>query len=193
MHGYGSHEKDLMSLAPFLPPDLLIASLRAPLIAPEPIENGFAWFTLGEPANPQADEADAAAISVLNWLDRLEKTSGKAPKIGLLGFSQGGAMALQLMRHAPERFASAVVLSGFVVNGNSAGDRVLSSLRPPVFWGRDVDDPIIPPRAIERTASWLPEHSELQSRLYPGIQHGISEQELNDVSLFLRTTLLAPT
>src|SRR5690606_14160265 len=40
MHGIGSHEGDLFGLAPHLPAELTIASLRGPI----PYGGGFAWF-----------------------------------------------------------------------------------------------------------------------------------------------------
>ncbi|GAA0998630.1 alpha/beta hydrolase [Subtercola frigoramans] len=185
MHGYGSHENDLISLAPLLPAGTIAASLRAPLLAPHPVENGFAWFTIGEPGNPRVSGLDDAAASVLDWLDRVEAHFGTPASIATLGFSQGGAMAIHLLRTAPERFVAAVNLSGFVVNGQVHGDRVMSESRPPVFWGRDVADPIVNGVAVERTEAWLPEHSTLTAKLYPGIRHGVSQEEITDVSEFL--------
>lgn len=185
MHGYGSHENDLISLAPLLPEGTIAASLRAPLLAPHPVVNGFAWFTIGQPGNPRISALDDAAASVLEWLDRIEALYGTPPSIATLGFSQGGAMAIQLLRTAPERFAAAVNLSGFVVSGQAHGDRTMAEMRPPVFWGRDVADPIITDAAIARTEEWLPSHSTLTANLYPGIQHGVSQQEISDASEFL--------
>ena len=40
LHGYGSHEGDLFSLAPHLPLTPVLAALRAPL----PVGDGWAWF-----------------------------------------------------------------------------------------------------------------------------------------------------
>ena len=190
MHGYGSHEADLMSLAPYLPGGIVCASLRAPLIAPAPIENGFAWFQIGEPGNPEPAGVDAAARGVLAWLDGLAAEHGAPAAVSALGFSQGGAMALQLLRHAPERFASAVVLSGFVVSGDAPADAALETLRPRVFWGRDERDPIIPPSAVARTNTWLETHAEVDPRLYPGAGHGIVGDEITAVREFLDQTLL---
>ena len=68
----------------------------------------------------------------------------------------------------------------------------MAELRPPVFWGRDVADPIITSDAIERTQEWLPEHSTLTANLYPGIQHGVSQEEITDVAAFLRQHLFSP-
>ena len=189
MHGYGSHENDLISLAPLLPEGTVAASLRAPLLAPHPVENGFSWFLLGEPGNPRIAGADDATTSVLEWLDRVEAQYGTPPGIATLGFSQGGAMALHLLRTAPDRFAAAVNLSGFVVAGTVHGDRAMTEKRPPVFWGRDVADPVVAGDAVTRTEQWLPEHSTVTAKLYPGILHGVSQEEITDVAAFLRQHL----
>ncbi|MDF2442470.1 MAG: phospholipase/carboxylesterase [Subtercola sp.] len=191
MHGYGSHENDLISLAPLLPEGTIAASLRAPLLAPHPVVNGFAWFPISEPGNPRLSPLDDAAASVLDWLDRVEAAYGTPPSIGTLGFSQGGAMAVHLLRTSPEQFAAAVNLSGFTVAGQVHGDRVMAETRPPVFWGRDVADPVITADAVARTAAWLPEHSTLTANLYPGILHGVSQEEINDVAVFLRAALFS--
>ncbi|RFA11279.1 hypothetical protein B7R54_13585 [Subtercola boreus] len=186
MHGYGSHENDLISLAPLLPEGTIAASLRAPLVAPQPVVDGYAWFTIGQPGNPHISGLDDAAASVLEWLDRVEAVYGTPPSVATLGFSQGGAMAVHLLRTAPERFVAAVNLSGFTVSGEAPGDQVLAEVLPPVFWGRDVADPIITAEAVARTEAWLPGHSTLTAKLYPGIRHGVSQEEIGDVALFLR-------
>ncbi|HAM25743.1 MAG TPA: phospholipase [Microbacteriaceae bacterium] len=182
LHGRGSHEHDLFALAPLLPADAVIASLRAPL----GLGDGFSWFPVGEPGLPSPVAADAAVAAVLEWLD----TIPAAGPIGVLGFSQGGAMAVHLMRHAPERFAAFVTLAGFSITGEAPADERLTTLRPPVFWGRDADDPVIPHTAVERTIVWLPAHSTLTARLYRGIGHSISRDELDDVNGFLGRELL---
>ena len=159
----------------------VVASLRAPIVE----QTGFAWFPPGS-SSTEADQtamADASARAVLGWLDTVKATS-----IGLLGFSQGGAMALQLMRLAPERFACAVQLSGFVLPGDQAGDAELAENRPPVFWGRGTADAVISPELIERTERWLAAHATATSNIYEDVAHAISEQELSDVGAFLRDT-----
>ena len=106
--------------------------------------------------------------------------------VGLLGFSQGGAMSIQLLRHAPERFAFAVSLAGFVVPGDAPADDRLAQLAPPVFWGRGTHDEVIPSSFVEATQRWLPHHSTLTTRIYEGLGHSVSEPELADVLAFLR-------
>jgi phospholipase/carboxylesterase len=185
LHGFGAHEGDLFALGPYLPLKPALASLRAPLA----LGNGWAWFPIGdENAPPRPDDAwvqalDAATRGVLSWLDALPE---QPASVGLLGFSQGGTMALQLMRHAPERFDFAVQLSGFVSPVPHRGDARLAERRLPVFWGRGTADSVIPAAAIDYTQAWLPEHSALIERIYEGMPHSVAQDELDDVVKFLR-------
>ncbi len=182
LHGYGSHEGDLFSLSPALPLGPVIASVRAPLLAGP----GNAWFPLTAEtlADDHTPNADAAATAILDWLDTTESTS-----VGLLGFSQGGATALQLLRLAPTRFDYTVMLSGFVVGPTHPGDAALAAAKPPVFWGRGTLDRVIPPLAIQATEEWLPAHSTLTTRIYEDVAHGISNPELRDLTAFISAQL----
>lgn len=189
MHGRGSHENDLAGLFPLLPEGVVYASLRAPASGAPFGMGGWTWFPPGEPANPSLETIDAAGHAVLAWLDRVEAAFGAPPAVAVLGFSQGGAMAVHLMRLTPHRFAAAVNLSGFSVPGPVAGDAELAGRRPPLFWGRDEADPVIPASGIRRTAAFVPDYFSVTARLYPGIGHGISPEELAEVSAFLRAAL----
>jgi phospholipase/carboxylesterase len=182
MHGYLSHEGDLFGLSPLMPLGPVIASLRAPIT----LETGFAWFPIPDNAGSaeQFEAASESARAVLSWLDTVQATS-----VGLLGFSQGGAMALHLLRHAPDRFSYAVQLSGFALPGELDGDEALAARKPPVFWGRGTLDEVIPVRAIEFTDAWLPQHASLTANIYEDVAHAISERELSDAGRFIREHL----
>ena len=209
MHGFGSFEGDLIGLAPHLPAGFVCASPRAPLVAPPPIVNGFAWWPLplgpqglplrqADPEHFEGSGPHVAAVAVLEWLDALDTRlrgmgaddidGSGGPGLGtvaLLGFSQGGCMVTSLLRMRPERFACGVNCSGFVAPGNFEGDAKLAELRPPMFWGRDEADPIIDEHRIALTTAWAPEHTTLEAKLYEGILHGIGADELLDISEFL--------
>ena len=180
LHGYNSNEGDLFGLAPYLPLEPAIASLRAPIFT----GYGHAWFPLmSDGVDLSIDAADASTDAILDWLDRAAPDAGS---VGLLGFSQGGAMALELMRREPGRFAFAVSLAGFALPGERDGDERMSQLAPPVFWGRGTVDGVIPAESVARTQSWLPAHSTLDERIYEGIGHSVSDRELADVAAFIR-------
>ena len=180
LHGYNSNEGDLFGLAPYLPLEPAIASLRAPLYT----GYGHAWFPLlADGAELSVEAADAATDAILAWLDRAAPDAGP---IGLLGFSQGGAMALELLRRAPDRFAFAVSLAGFALPGERDGDERMSQLAPHVFWGRGTADGVIPTASVTRTQAWLPAHSTLDERIYEGVGHSVSDRELADVAAYIR-------
>lgn len=184
MHGLRSDERDLFSLAPELPAEYVIASLRAPITEPP----GYAWWTVGVPGDPDPEEVDRSAAAVLRWLDALPFTP---TLVGLMGFSQGGAMSTHLLRRDPARFAFAVNIAGFLIGGEQDGDAALAIRRPPVLWVRGGADPLFSPELVARTGPWMERCATADVRVYPGVGHSISREELDDIAAFLRDRLPA--
>jgi phospholipase/carboxylesterase len=180
LHGYGADERDLFGLVPYLPGDCIIAAPRAPLAPPWPAP-GHAWYPIEGLESRDPSHVTAAASALLAWLD-VQPSSGV---IGLLGFSQGAAIALQAMRLDPERFTFVVNLSGYATPGDLPRDAELADIRPSVFWGRGTRDEVIPAFLVEHTVTWLPGHSTLSGRVYDGLTHSVSDQEMSDVRAFL--------
>jgi phospholipase/carboxylesterase len=186
MHGRGSDENDLAALFPSLPHGFAYASVRAP-IAEGP---GWSWFEDGDGnirADPSTANADRAADAVLDWLDGL---GWAPPLIGTLGFSQGGANAVHVLRRDPGRVRFAVNLAGFVGSGAQSTDTALEVARPPVFWGLGAEDDLFTPEIRGRTSAWLTTHTTLDEHVYPGLGHSISQEELDDVVVFLNSRAL---
>ncbi len=181
LHGYGADERDLFGLVPYLPDGIAIAALAAPLTPPWPMP-GRSWSPIDDLTGRDSGAITVAAESVLAWLDA---EAADAASVALLGFSQGAAVSLQALRLAPARVQAVVALSGYAAPGALPNDPVLQETRPPVFWGRGSHDDVIPPHLIDHTAQWLPDHSELSGRVYQGLTHSISEDELADVRTFL--------
>ena len=176
MHGWSYDERHLFALRPHLPERLTIASLRAPI----PEAGGYAWFpSSGNPiGDPHPAVANAAAEAVLDWYDQLPQYQ----TVGLLGFSQGGALVLQLMRHRPTEFAYGLQLGGFVVNDRQPRDPELAARRPPVLWGRGARDSVIPASAIDRTAQFSSTHLAVTERVYPDLGHDVAGREVTDLA-----------
>lgn len=187
LHGYGSHEGDLFGLVPYLPDELVVAAVRAPLAPPWPAP-GHSWYPIEGLDGRDPTAVTAAAERLIEWVDAV---APGAP-VGLLGFSQGAAVSIQALRVAPERFAFAVALAGYASPGELPGDPVLADRRPPVFWGRGTHDDVIPAALVAHTSEWLPAHTELSGRVYTGLGHSVSEQELADVRAFLDKQLTPP-
>ncbi|KHK99635.1 esterase [Microbacterium mangrovi] len=188
LHGYGADEHDLYGLVPSLPDGLVVASVRAPLTPPWPAP-GAAWYPIDDLSTRDPARVTDAAEAFLAWLD----TTGHDAPVGLLGFSQGGAVALQSLRLRPDGFAFAVLLAGYAAPGDLPRDAELAELRPPVFWGRGARDEVIPASLVAHTTEWLPAHAELSGRVYAGLTHSVSQAELDDVATFLAKRLDALT
>ncbi|WP_341994322.1 alpha/beta hydrolase-fold protein [Microbacterium sp. LWH7-1.2] len=181
LHGYGADENDLFGLVPYLPEEFVVAAVRAPLAPPFPAP-GFSWYPIEGLDGRDPDHVTAAAHRLIAWT---EAAASVDVPVGLLGFSQGAAVALQAMRLDPQRFSFAVNLSGYVTPGDLPRDAELAERRPPVFWGRGTNDDVIPGFLVQHTTQWLPERVDLSGRVYPGLTHSVSEQELADVRVFL--------
>lgn len=182
LHGLGSHEGDLFGLNRFMPPGTVVASLRAPLA----YGDGFAWFDAATRTGEDISLLSASVRGVLSWLDALSEFTS----VGIMGFSQGGCMALQLMREAPERFDYIVQLSGFVAPVPHPNDAELAVRHPPlpVFWAHGEHDDIIPARAVEHTGVWLEQHAAVDAHRYP-MAHTVSQEELADIVSFVSAQL----
>ena len=186
LHGYGSHEGDLMTLSESLPESFSYASVRAPQRA----GMGFQWFPLAGDLSFTTDTVVAAAEPVVEWLrdESLQHTH-----VILLGFSQGMAMATTVARHAPDLVDAVVGLSGFVVpvahddaQADFFHDAALREQPLPMFWGRDPEDPVIPPAMVDFTAEWMQQHADATKVQYRNVGHGVSPQEIGHVGEYLR-------
>ena len=152
LHGYGADENDLFALVPYLPPEFVVAAVRAPLAPPWPAP-GYSWYAIEGLDGRDPEPVTLAARQLIGWLDAVGRG---AASIGLLGFSQGASVALQALRLEPERFDFVVNLSGYAAPGPLPGDAALAESRPPVFWGRGTHDDVIPEFLIAHTTEWLP-------------------------------------
>lgn len=175
LHGHGLDESVGFDLRHRLPPSLVLAAPRGPL----PARGGYGWFALD--ATFGFDQIQASVDAVLSWLDR---QSGYR-SVGVLGFSQGSAVAVQCLRARPTAFAYAVLLSGFLSPLPASGDSELVRLRPPVFSGRGDCDTLVPDVLCQLTDRWLDVHAEVTRRVYAGLGHQVSRDELTDVAAFL--------
>jgi phospholipase/carboxylesterase len=186
-HGYLSHERDLIGLAPMLPSEFTLASVRAP----HALGPGFTWFPLMHEPDFSTGKVVRAVGDVWAWLDTVKDNHSS---VTLLGFSMGMAVATSALRHRPQDVAAVVGLSGFAVpaEGNPFfDDEGVKAARTPLFWGRGQADQVITPDKIEFTHQWAGEHTELTKMLYTGMQHSISQPEMEHVSEFLRSKVLA--
>ena len=176
LHGRGSNEQDILTLAPHLPGGVAYAAVRAPIAE----GGGYAWFANRGIGRPVAQSLADTMAWFRAWLDDVAP-SGRP--VVVVGFSGGGAFAGGLVLDDPARFAGAAVL--FATLPFEAGVPVepnrLAHL--PVFVAQGDQDQVIPRELLDRTWTYLHEASgaPVVGRRSPG-GHGITAPILADLA-----------
>lgn len=182
LHGYGADERDLPELMNFLP-RLPWVSPRAPMSSEV---GGFSWYTVENPLEPDQAAISAATETLWSWID--SNVPADSPLV-VLGFSQGGLMASQLLRTRPDRILGTVILAGFVFDGELVGDAALKALKPKVFYGRGLQDSMIDQQRVGKLNAWLQLHSRAVTKKYDGLGHSIDQRVMSDVDDFVENLL----
>jgi len=146
LHGWGANAQDVASFAPYMMlPDYHMAFPNAPF--PHPYsEAGRMWYSFPETYSFQSSAAfgDQPQLresrrQLVDWLRSLESTTGIAlEQTVLAGFSQGGAMTLDVGLHLPLK--ALIVLSGYL----HAPIAPLLSITPPVLMVHGRQDLVVP-------------------------------------------------
>ncbi|RSX54506.1 esterase [Bifidobacterium dolichotidis] len=181
LHGWGSNEQDLPDLMHYIAPFNDWISLRAPLTL---AQGAYSWFHDSIPQGKDLDrDIYAAARAIDQWVvENVPEQRSIVP----LGFSQGGALAIQLLRIHAERYKAAVCLSGFMATGALLeafpDDENVDAQNIATFYGHgDSTDMVVPTYDVKATSAWLSAHTFLTEHTYRGLDHSVSMQELADL------------
>jgi phospholipase/carboxylesterase len=113
LHGVGSNEQDLFSLANYLPDNALIVSARAPYVLGQ---GSYAWFQFdfaGSQRIINSEQAEESRKLIVQFISQLkERFAFDQKQIYLCGFSQGGIMAYSVGLMYPKLVKGIVVMSG---------------------------------------------------------------------------------
>jgi phospholipase/carboxylesterase len=175
LHGRGSDEREILSLAPHLPDTAAYAAVRGPIAG----GGGFAWFANRGIGRPVA----ASLAATMDWFRGwLASVAPPGRPVLLVGFSGGAAFAGGLVLADPARFVGAAILYGTlpfdagvpVTAGRLAG--------VPVFVAQGDQDAMIPRELLDRTWDYLLTDSAAPAyaRRDPG-GHGITGQTVAEL------------
>jgi phospholipase/carboxylesterase len=182
LHGYGADERDLPGIMSSLP-NLPWVSPRAPL----PTEHGgFAWYGVERVLNPTLEDVMPPTEALWDWLDDLLEPS---QPLVVIGFSQGGLMATQLLRTRPERISACVILAGFAADVEMSADAALRENKPKVLYCRGAQDTVVAKDAVAGLNRWLQSHTRAQTKTYEGLGHSIDDRVMNDVADFVAASI----
>jgi phospholipase/carboxylesterase len=152
LHGLGASNHDFDDLVPLLDAaDVRFVFPNAPKRAVT-INGGAvmpAWYDIVSFDDPPLREDEATvrdAERLLSALIEREIARGMAAeRIVLLGFSQGGAMALHVGARFPQRLAGIGVLSGYmVVPSEFETERAAANVPTPLLFCHGKSDPVVP-------------------------------------------------
>ena len=176
VHGRGATAADIMTVG---------AELMHPgfaYLAPQ--AEGNAWYPYPFTAPLDANEPYlSAALGVIeSLLARVEATI-PAQRVILLGFSQGACLTLEFAARHARRYGGVVGLSGGLIGpADTPRDYPGSFDGTPVFLGCSEIDPHIPKeRVIETGDVFKRMGAKVTVRLYPGMGHTVSQDEIDAV------------
>ncbi|WP_428001931.1 alpha/beta hydrolase [Acidovorax sp.] len=181
MHGVGSNEQDLFSLAPHVPGRFHVLSLRAPFrMGP----GANAWFefsvapngdrTINEPQELQSRALVAQAVEAA-----ASQLGVPASRVVVGGFSQGGIMSLSLLLTQPALLQAAMVWHSRLLPQVLPAAAPAAALQGKQLWvshgTQDNVIPLVQAHAIREHFAPLP--VTLNYREFPGM-HEIRPAEL---------------
>jgi len=147
-----------------------------------PAAAGQTWYPQSFLAPiPQNEPYLSSALRVLEGVvASIESTGIRAGRIGWLGFSQGACLTLEFVARHARRYAAVAGLSGGVIGPPGTPREYGGSLAgTPVFLGcSDVDSHIPLDRVHETTRVYRALGAEVDERIYPGMGHLVSPEEM---------------
>jgi len=181
LHGRGADAADMLGLAEVLAqPDLAYLAPEAP---------GRSWYPYSFLAPIERNEPFlSSALQILDGLTERLATAGFLPgRIVLLGFSQGACLALEYAARRARPYGGVVGLSGGLIGPEGTPRSYPGSLAGvSVFLGCSDADPHIPLARVHETACVLRGlGGAVTERIYPGMGHGINDDEIKEVRRLL--------
>jgi phospholipase/carboxylesterase len=181
LHGRGGTAEDILTLADALAvPDLAYLAPQAP---------GNTWYPLSflAPIEQNEPSLSRALATVGAVVDTLGQSGLAAQRVVLMGFSQGGCLALEYGTRNARRYGGLVGLSaGLIGPPGSPRDYPGSLAGTPVFLGcSDIDSHIPVWRVHESTQVLRGLGAEVTERIYPGMGHTVSDDEIGHVRRLL--------
>ena len=195
MHGVGSNEQDLFSLAPQIPERFHVISLRAPYrMGP----GSHAWFDFsiepnGERTINEEQEAQSRALVAQTIASAAEQLGIPPERVVVGGFSQGGIMALSLLLTQPALMQAAMVWHGRLLTQMLPQAAPPDALRGKQMWlSHGTHDNVIPLAHAQAIAHYMaPLPVTLAYHEFPGA-HEIRPSELAATVTWLESLSTKP-
>lgn len=188
LHGYGSNELDLYSMASTLNRKFMIVSARAPLALPW---GGFAWYEINFNETgakmSNLEQARSSLEKLRNFIKEVQQVYHCDPEqIWLMGFSQGCILSYALALNDPSSFRGILALSGYILKDMVPEKYDPSQLNKLDFFvTHGTQDTVLPVEWARESAKVLEQlRISHQYREYP-MGHGINPECFEDIRKWL--------
>jgi len=174
VHGRGASAEDILALAPPL------AMPRVAFVAPQAA--GGTWYPYGFLSPIARNEPGiTSGMRAIGRAIELAGNAGVPPECTLLlGFSQGACLASEYAARNARRYGGLVALSGGLIGPDGTPRDYEGSLDgTPAFLGCSDVDAHIPAARVRESAEVLGRlGARVTMRLYPGMGHTVSDDEI---------------
>jgi phospholipase/carboxylesterase len=113
LHGVGSNEQDLFSLAGYVPGKYVVISARAPIVLGN---DGYGWFHIDRSSGTlkfDFKEVEASREKLVQFIQQMKEQYGTTEsEVYLCGFSQGAIMSYNMALTHPELINGIAAMSG---------------------------------------------------------------------------------
>jgi phospholipase/carboxylesterase len=177
LHGRGATADSMLAFAEVLAqPDFAYIAPQAP---------GGSWYPYSflAPIEQNEPHLSRSLATVGNLLGTLSAQGFGAHRVVLLGFSQGGCLALEYAARNARRYGGVIGLSAGLIGPQGAPRDYIGSLDGTrAFLGCSDIDAHIPLSRVQETARTLRAlGGDVVERIYPGMGHIINDDEIRHV------------
>jgi len=182
VHGRGASASDIMTVAPAIGADDIA------FLAPEAPDHTWYPYSFLVPMERNEPFLTASLATLGRLVDDLKREGLDGSRIALAGFSQGACLSLEFAARHASKYAAVIAFSGGLIGPpGTARDYRGTFESTPMFIGCSDVDPHIPVERVRESTSVLRRMgAHVDERIYPGMGHVISDDELHAAAALLR-------
>lgn len=185
LHGYSGDENSMDVFTRSLPRDAWLISPRAPFLTST---GGYSWSSISTNSSRTTetliDQARLLWFQIPEW-QKLIKAEEELSR-SIVGFSQGGAMALLISLLYPSQVIKTACLSGYLPEGTETllPYNILQGRQYLIAHG--IDDDIVPVERARQAAQYLQAHGAQVTYCENKVGHKVAASCLHSLSEFFR-------
>lgn len=197
LHGLGADGHDFIPIVPELNLDDLAIRFIFPHAPTRAVtlNHGMhmpAWFDIHAIAPSAKQDVEGIKIaheSIMKLIEQQHQQGIAYNKILLVGFSQGGALALYTGLCSPHTLAGTMGLSTYLPNTPTLKAALTTNKTLPIFLAHGTQDTVVIPEAGEMTKELLTSENYAVTWHTYRMGHQLCAQEVKDISTWIRKVL----